>query len=350
VTSGGRPHRILVRCPNWVGDLVMATPSLRALRERFADSEITLLLKPALAGILAGAPWYDRLLPLRIYGEDRRWGRLGRAAAALRGEAYDLGILLPNSFGSAWMLRRARVRRRLGYARNGRGWLLTDRVPPPRERGFVVPVPMARYYLELVGRLGCDTDREDLELHVTAEEEAAADGEQEKLGLTGTKPLIAIAPGASFGASKMWPPANFAEVADAILARRGGAAWVLPGPGEEGPARTIAERMRGRVAVTWPPLETGPLKAQIRRCALLLTNDAGGRHIASALGVPHVVVMGPTDLRYTGLGGRRGAVVRREVPCGPCHLKVCPLDHRCMTLIRPREVAEAAERVLDAGA
>jgi heptosyltransferase-2 len=348
--GGDRPRRILVRCPNWVGDLVMATPSLRALREHFAGSEITLLLKPTLAGILAGAPWYDRILPLRIYGEDRRWGRLGRAAAALRRETYDLGILLPNSFGSAWMLRRAGVRRRLGYALNGRGWLLTDRVAPPRERGVVVPAPMVRYYLDLVGRLGCDTDREDLELRVTAEEEAAADREQDKLGLAGTKPLVAIAPGASFGASKMWPPARFAEAADAILAGRGGAAWLLPGPGEEGPARTIAERMRGRVVVTWPPLDTGPLKAIIRRCALLLTNDAGSRHIAASLGVPHVVVMGPTDPRHTGLSRGRGVVVRREAPCAPCQLKVCPLDHRCMTLIPPREVAEAAERVLGAGA
>jgi heptosyltransferase-2 len=350
VKGNGQPRRILVRCPNWLGDLVMATPSLRALRARYPEAEITLLLKPALAGVLAGSPWHDRILPLRIYGADRRRGRLRRAAAALRKEGYDLGILLPNSFSSAWMLRRAGVQRTLGYARNGRSWLLTDRVPPPRERGLIVPAPMARYYLDLVGRLGCATDRTDLELRVTAEEDAAVDRVLVEAGLEGAKPLVAIAPGASFGASKMWPPARFAEAADAILARRGGAAWVLPGPGEEGPARTIEARMGGRVAVIWPPLETGPLKAAIRRSALLLTNDAGTRHIAAALRVPHVVVMGPTDPRYGKMSRERCVVVRREVPCGPCHLKVCPLDHRCMTLIPPQAVAEAAEALLGAGA
>lgn len=343
------PSRIVVRCPNWVGDLVMAVPALRALREGFPRAEITLLLKPQLAELLAGAPWHDRLLPLEIYGARRRRGRLGRAARALRAERFDLGVILPNSFSSAWILWRAGVPRRLGYARNGRTLLLTDPVRPPREGGVILPAPMQRTYLDLVARLGCPVERADLALYVTPAERETMDARLEVLGLGGARPLLAIAPGASFGSSKRYPPERFAAAADAFLEKHGGAAVLLPGPGEEAEARAVAGAMRGRAAVCWPPVTLGPLKAALARSALLLTNDAGARHVAEALGVPQVVVMGPTDRRYGAMSERHAVVLRREVPCGPCHLKACPLDHRCMTGIGPEELAAAAETALARG-
>ena len=339
------PRRILVRCPNWVGDLVMATPALRALRARFPGAEITLQLKPGLAGIVAGAPWHDRVALLHTYGSDRGPRGTWRAAAALRREGYDLGVLLPNSFSSAWLMRLGGVARILGYARNARTWLLTDRVPPTRERGRLVPVPMTRYYLDLVARLGCPVDRSDLELYVTPEEDAEVDALLRRLDLAGARPLLAITPGASFGASKMWGPERFAKAADALLARHGGAACLFPGPGEEETAERVAKRMRQPARIA-PVVGLGTLKAAIARCDLLITNDSGARHLAVAFRVPHVVVMGPTDPRYTNMNLDHAVVLRREVPCGPCHLKICPLDHRCMTLITPEDVVEAAEAAL----
>lgn len=344
------PSRIVVRCPNWLGDLVMAVPALRALREGFPEAGITLLVKPHLMAVLAGAPWYDRIRPLEIYGDYHRWGRMGRAAAALRGERFDLGVVLPNSFSAAWIFHRAGVPRILGYARNWRRFLLTDRVSAPRKWGAAVPVPMQRYYLDLVSRLGCAVDRTDLVLFVTAEERTTMEKRLREMGLSDTRPLVAIAPGASFGASKMWPPARFARAADAILEKHGGAALLLPGPGEEPAARAVAAAMRGRAEVCWPPVSLGPLKAALEMCTVLLTNDSGARHVAEALRVPQVVVMGPTDRRYGAMSENYARVVRRDVRCGPCHLKVCPLDHRCMKLIQPEEVAAAAEAALGAGA
>ncbi len=339
------PRRILVRCPNWVGDLVMAGPALRALRAGFPGAQITLQLKPSLAGIVAGAPWHDRLAPLHTYGRERGFRGTWRAAAALRREGFDLGVLLPNSFSSAWLLRLGGVGRILGYARNARTRLLTDRVPPPREHGRIVPVPMTRYYLDLVARLGCPVDRSDLELFVTPEEDAEIDALRRRLDLTGARPLVAITPGASFGASKMWPPERFAEAADALLARHGGVACLFPGPGEEETSERVAKRMRQPVRIA-PVIGLGALKAAIARSDLLITNDSGARHLAAAFRIPHVVVMGPTDPRYTNMNLDHAVVLRRDVPCGPCHLKVCPLDHRCMTLITPADVVAAAESAL----
>lgn len=339
------PRRILVRCPNWVGDLVMAGPALRALRARFPEAAITLLLKPSLAGIVQGAPWHDRVMTLHTYGRDRGPRGTWRAAAALRREKFDLGVCLPNSFSSAWLMRLGGVGRILGYARNARGWLLTDRMTPPRKHGRIVPVPMPRTYLDLVASLGCPTDRSDLELHVTGPEAAEAEALLRRLGLAEARPLIAITPGASFGASKMWPPDRFAEATDALLARHGGAACLFPGPGEEETAERVAKAMRRPVAIA-QVIGLGALKATLARCDLLMTNDAGARHLAAAFGVPHVVVMGPTDPRYTSMNLEHAVVVRREVPCGPCHLKTCPLDHRCMTRIAPADVVAAAEAAM----
>ena len=347
LAAAGRncPRSILVRCPNWVGDLVMAGPALRALRATFPEAEIALLLKPSLTGIVSGAPWHDRVVALHTYGRERGPRGTWRAAAALRRERFDLGVLLPSSFSSAWLLRLGGVGRILGYARNARSLLLTDRVPPPRERGRIVPVPMTRYYLDLVAGLGCAVDRTDLELFVTPEESSEVDALFRRLELSTARPLVAITPGASFGASKMWPPDRFAQAADTLLARHGGAACLFPGPGEEETAERVAKAIRGPVRIA-PVVGLGVLKAAIARCDLLVTNDSGARHLAVAFGVPHVVVMGPTDPRYTSMNLDHAVIVRREVPCGPCHLKVCPIDHRCMTQITSGDVVAAAEAAL----
>ncbi len=347
LAAAGRngPRRILGRCPNWVGDLVMAGPALRALRATFPEAEITLLLKPSLAGIVEGAPWHDRVIPLHTYGRERGPRGTWHAAAALRRERFDLGVLLPNSFSSAWLMRLGGVDRILGYARNARSLFLTDRVPPPRERGRIVPVPMTRYYLDLVAPLGCPAGRNDLELFVTPEESSEVDALFRRLDLSAARPLVAITPGASFGASKMWPPDRFAQAADTLLSRHGGAACLFPGPGEEETAERVAKAMRQPVRIA-PVVGLGVLKAAIARCELLITNDSGARHLAVAFGVPHVVVMGPTDPRYTSMNLERAVVVRREVPCGPCHLKVCPIDHRCMTRINVADVVAAAEAAM----
>jgi heptosyltransferase-2 len=188
-------------------------------------------------------------------------------------------------------------------------------------------------------------DRTGSWLRVTSAEEAEIDALLGRLDLASASAHRDHAR-CVFRLVKMWPQRALA--ADAILDRHGGAACVFPGPGEEEAAERVAKRMRGRVAVA-PVVGLGALKAAIRRSTLLLTNDAGVRHFAVALRVPHVVVMGPTDPRYTDMNLAHAAVLRREVPCGPCHLKVCPLDHRCMTGITVSDVVAAAGALLAKG-
>jgi len=206
---------------------------------------------------------------------------------------------------------------------------------------------MAGRYADLVRAAGIAAAGSRPELAVTAACEERYARRRGELGIAPGERLIGINPGASFGASKLWPAERFARAADILSERLGLRSILFVGPGEEGIAREIAGRMRS------PPIDTSPapcdldiLKPFVRDLALLVTTDTGTRHYAVAFRVPVVVVMGPTHPGFTAAHLEETEVVRRDVPCGPCHLKECPTDHRCMTLIPPEAVAGAAFALL----
>jgi len=338
------PGRILVRLPNWLGDGVMATPALRALRRRFPAAEIQILGRRLFEEIFADAGLDHRFIPL-----PSGRGRAAEEVRAIRAAAPEVAFVLPHSFRSAVAPWRAGVPVRIGYSREGRARLLTHALPPHGSGSGVAPVPMHYQYLELAAVLGATGTPGDGALGVGAAAIAGADAWLAERGIGPGESPIALNPGASFGPSKVYPPDLLAEAA--ILARRAGLGpiVVLCGPGEEPLSREVAERIGPPVASAAdapPPL--GVLKGILLRSRALITTDAGPRHLAAALGVPTVVLMGPTDPRFTAAGLERTAILRRDVPCGPCHRKVCPLDHRCLREIPPGEVVEALGELLAA--
>ena len=319
----------------------MATPALRALRSAHPRAEITLEGKPFLAGLVRGLPSLDGFLP------DAGSAALARARE-LRRRGFDWAVLLPDSTRAALGPFLARVPVRAGYAREPlRRALLTTALPPPRENGRRVPISMIERYLRITRALGCPDAGSGLELAV---DPGARERVEKRLAEAGLAPgwrRLVLTPGASFGASKLWPPESFAAAADAIARRHGLAVVLAPGPGEEAIARRIAEAMCERALVLAdPPTSLAELVALVAGAALQLGNDTGPRHIAVACGVPAVVVMGPTDPRHTAHLLERQRVLREDVPCSPCHLKRCPIDHRCMTRLRPERVADAAAELL----
>lgn len=363
-------QRIVIRCPNPVGDFIMATPALRSIREGFPQARISLLLKPNLKGLIEGAPWFDELI---VY--DPQAGRKGFPVKMLRSSGspfsylgapnlawpcrflglvgqlrkgkFDLGVLLTNSFSSALMLWLAAVGRRIGYDRDGRRFLLTDPVPPPRDGRGYLAMSMVSYYLVLCSSiLGCPTGDPKVELFLDEEMQEAARRRLRERGWEGS-PLLGLNPAAGFGTSKLWTHEGFAAVADTLAERYGLQPLLLTGPGEEYLARGIQERMtRQAIDLGGNRVPLSLLKALIAQCALFVTTDSGPRHIAMAFDVPSVVLMGPTDPRYSDMGHERTLVLREEVDCSPCHLKTCPTDHRCMRWIAPERVVSAAEELM----
>lgn len=342
------PREILVRAPNWAGDVVMATPGLRALRAAFPRARIAVALRAGLEGLLAGSPRLDELIVLR---KDRASlpARL-REAAALRSRRFDLGLSLPDSFSAALFLRVSGARCVVGYARNGRSLLLHRAVPLPGGSRGRVMLPREQHVLGLMEAVGAAPLGTGLELFVTPSEEESLGRLLAARGVAEGRPLAVLAPGASFGDSKRWPAARFAAVGDALAGAGAEVLWV--GSPAEGPlAQQGLAAMKAPSHDLTRDLGLGGLKALLRRSRVLVCNDAGARHVAAAFGVPCVMLLGPTSLEKTRLNLEKVRVLVADVSCRPCYLRTCPIDHRCMTRIAPEEVAGAALPALreDAG-
>jgi heptosyltransferase-2 len=338
---------VAVFLPNWVGDVVMATPALRALREHFAGARLVGVLRPYVAGVLDGSPWLDDCVFHDTRGPGRQ--RWPGAALRLRRERPDLAVLFPNSFRSALVAWLAGCRKRIGYVRYGRGPLLTDRLEPVRDAGGRLrPSPVLDAYNRLAERAGCPRPSHRLELFTTPADERAADAVWERAGLDRRGEVVCLNPGAAFGAAKHWPAEHFAALAREFVDRRGCGVLVLCGPGERGLAQQI-EALAGSPAVASladVPLSLGLTKACVRRADLLVTTDSGPRHFAAAFDRPVVTLFGPTHIAWTETYYARAVHLQEKVPCGPCQLRVCPLDHRCLTQLRPTAVYAAAVELL----
>jgi heptosyltransferase-2 len=342
------PREILVRAPNWAGDVVMATPGLRALRAGFPGARIRVAVRHGLEALLAGNPRIDEILPLR-HDKDGLFGRL-REARGLRGYGFDLGLCLPDSFSAALSMRAAGVRRVVGYARNARSPLLHQAVPLPRGAGRRVMLPRELHVLGLVEAVGCKPLGTQLELFVTEEEEEGCTRLLAAHEIAPSdRPLAALAPGASFGSSKLWPAERFARVGDA-LANAGAEVVLVGSPAESALAARVADAMKARAHDLTSELGLGGLKALVRRARVLVCNDAGARHVAAAFGVPCVMLLGPTSLEKTSLNLEKVRVLVADVACRPCYLRTCPIDHRCMKRIEPEQAIAAALPALAADA
>jgi heptosyltransferase-2 len=335
------PRRILVCLPSWVGDTVMATPALRALRAAHPEAWIGAVGRPALQDLLAGLPSFDAFLPVA------RQGLLARTRA-LRAARADLAVLLPDSPRAALAPFLARIPRRGGYARDRlRRLLLTDALPPPQEAGRRQPISMIERYLRVTRALGCPDQGTALELRVDPEAAERVAKDLARRGAPETARLLLVTPGAAFGSSKLWPPEHFARACDGLARRHGLLPVLAPAPGEQAIAQAVAGRMAERALVISQPEATlAELKALVAQASLLLGNDTGPRQIAVALGRPAVVLMGPTDPRHTAHHLERQRVLREEVACSPCHYRTCPIDHRCMTRLSPERVLAAADELL----
>ncbi len=346
------PAKILIVLPTWVGDVVMATPVIQAVFERFKSSEIHLLTHSHIFPMLQGSPWDQHCLfwPKRNNSPEAKAANK-QLMAQLRQQKFDLAIMLPNSFRSAWLCWRSGAKRRLGFNRDGRGFLLTDRLPVPNKTpdGYE-PMPMVDYYAHLAIALGCEHPGDQLRLFTTPDCARAVSERLEQCGVDSEKPLVVISPGANFGASKCWAPERFAAVADRLVEQYDVSVAMSPGPGEEPLAQAIQGAMTHPSALLVAPcLTLGELKSLIERSVLLLGNDTGPRHFARAFNVSRVTVFGPTDRRWTDTSHTGETIVQVDVPCGPCHKKVCPFQHHdCMTLVTVDLVTQACGTELSA--
>lgn len=339
---------LAVFLPNWIGDVVMATPALRALRARFPAARIAGVCRPYVAGLLDSAPWLDEVILLDRRGHwKHRWPAV---AWQLRRTRIDLAVLFPNSFRSALVAWSGGCRRIVGFNRYGRGWMLTDRLAAQRDAdGRFTPAPIIDDYNRLAEAAGCAAPGHRMELFTTNDDEQAADAVWRQFDLARHAEVICLNPGAAFGAAKHWDASYFAALARELTDQRQAGIVVLCGPGERELARQIAVQANrpGVHSLADMPLSLGLTKALIRRCSLLVTTDSGPRHFAAAFDRPVVTLFGPTHIAWTETFFAKAVHLQRQVPCGPCQQRICPTnDHRCMKDLLPGEVFRAATDLL----
>ncbi len=309
-------RRLLVVMPSWVGDAVMATPSLRVLRELLPGAFIAALMRPGIDDLMRGSSYFDEV------HVGRASGVMGpkRVAAQLRPRQYDTALLFTGSFSTALITRIAGIPRRVGYERDGRSLLLTDGLVPHRRRdvepysrsstdpGAWAPVPACDYYYALTRYLLATHNLRaysmgPLELNTIDAEERAATELLERAGLSDQRQrrMIILNPGGNKD-EKRWPLDRFAALADHLIEKQGSMILLNGSPKETELVRSILDRIERRDhAVALPELgmNLSILKALVKRCKLMVTNDTGPRHIAAAFGVPVVTLFGPTDHRWT---------------------------------------------------
>ena len=334
------PDRLVVLAPNWLGDAVMALPALQTLRDHNPQAHLAVAARPSVAPLYAMVPGVAAVLPLESRGglSQVQWWR--RDAARLAAERFDLAVLLPNSFLSAWVAAQARVPERWGYDTDLRGRWLTKALRRPAPS-----VHQADYYLALTTAAGLAPSARVARLAVPQAAHAAA------AALLPSREIVVLAPGAAYGRAKQWPPERFAALAHRLWRARG-VASVLVGTGGDAVAGVelraalialpggseTAEVLVNLIGKTDLPT----LAAVLARARAVVANDSGAMHLAGAVGAQVVAIFGPTNERQTApLTSADGPAPRlaiHHVWCRPCMLRECPLGHMCMRGVSPEHV------------
>jgi heptosyltransferase-2 len=340
--------KIALFLPNWLGDLVMATPMLRAVRKHFGpQAKIVGLLRPYLADVLAGTDWLDEQWFFDPRAKDcdlHSWA----IAQRMRHERFDMAVLLTNSLRTAAVAWLGNAQQRIGYVRYGRSLLLTGKLYPQRVGRAIQPRPMVDTYLDIAEAIGCERESQRLELATVAADEKSADDVFRWLGLRGDGRIAALNSSGAYGAAKLWPVEYFGQLARRIVDELDHDVLVFCGPKERDIARQVIDHAHSdRVfSMADQPMDLGTSKACIRRCRFMVSTDSGPRHVAAAFGLPVVTLFGPMLPIWSENPTQQAANLMLDLDCIGCHKRVCPLGHhRCMRDLSVEMVFEAVRRV-----
>ena len=312
-------RHLVLQPPNWLGDVVMAQPAMRAFITAWKPERVSIW----------GRPWLADALPFLDLPGARFESQMPRGA--------DAAVMFPNSFRAAWVAASSGARRRIGFRGQWRRALLTD-APAPRvslRHGH-----HREYFLDLAEQMGIEPSEREVRLAAPEDARAAAEALLRERGLA-PENTIALAPGAQFGGAKRWPAEAWSCVAEA-LSTRGWHLVVLGTPAERETGEAVMARATGPA---WNAAGETSLKQALgllAACRALLCNDSGLMHAAAGMGQPVVAIFGATDPARTAPSGPRARVLYRPAACSPCLKRECRTPgHPCMGNILPEDVERA---------
>jgi heptosyltransferase-2 len=337
----GVAGRVLVKEVNWLGDLVISLPALRAVRAAFATSTLTVLVKKELAGFFDGMSWIDEVMPYTVARGVRGIADRIQIVNRIRTRHFDLAILFPNSFEAALWATIGGARQRAGFSTDYRGPLLTHKARPAddavsghqrdywlamiRDTVGIKPIAgAAEIKLEVGG-----THREKMRAWLEANRKSSG------------APLIAIAPAAAYGPAKEWPLVRYAALIDMLYESAGAECVLVGAPSEQQICAQVAATTRCDAIVAAGQTKIGELIALLSLCDGFAGNDSGAMHLAAALAIPTVGIFGSTNPARTGPSGEHAGVIYHRIECSPCLERTCRFGHyNCLREIAPAEVAQ----------
>ncbi len=337
-----RPERVLVKEVNWLGDIVISLPALKAIRRAFPKARLSVMVKREFASFFDGARWVDEVIaykaPRGVGGICERLSIIGR----IRAGRFDLAVLFPNSFEAALWAALGGAANRAGFSRDGRGFLLTYRVRPTPQ---VLAAHHVHYYLEMLRQtIGVEGDAADYALDIHEPHRATM---REWLGANRKRPasrLFVLAPAAAYGPAKEWPADHYAKLIDLIADRFGGECVLIGAPAERARCEQIAAASNRGAIVAAGAANIGEVIAMLSMADGFAGNDSGCMHLAGAIGIPTVGIFGSTSPARTAPLGPRVKVIYRQIECSPCLARTCRFGHyRCLTQVSAEEVAQTLE-------
>jgi len=340
-----KPNRILVKEVNWLGDVVMSLPALRAVRTSFPQAHISVLIKKELASFFDGATWIDEIIPYRL----RKGFFSGLADRAqitqeLRKRQFDLAVLFPNSFDSALWPFLARIPHRVGFSRDARGLLLSHSARPTAQ---ILEVHQVNYYLhmlqETLGVQGpADAFVPDIDEKSAAKMRDFLNARRTRPG----KPLIGLAVAAAYGPAKEWPANLYANLIDLITEKHGGECVLVGAPNERRKSEEAIALSKSGAVLAAGETSVGEAMALLSLCSGFAGNDSGSMHVSGALGKATVGIFGSTRADRTGPLGPRTRILYKQIECSPCLQRTCKFGHYdCLKKIEPPEVLGALEQL-----
>lgn len=329
-----------MRGANWIGDAVMTLPALRRLRSIYPDAHIALHTREWAEGVFRDLDVVDEILS--IPKASGKFESVRSQARQLRPHKFDLAVLFPNSFESALVARLSNIPTRLGYATQGRSFLLTDPLDVPEWKSSRHE---SEYYLNLFETPQSQGDL--INLDVSDQRKIEAKRFLSECGVETTKPIIAFGAGSTNSRAKRWPAENFAKLSDMIAAVTGSAPVFMGSQDEADVIRKVAKTAEHSFIDLCGKTDLSTATAILSIADVFISNDMGLAHIAAATGTPTIVIFGPTKDETTRPLGPHVEIIREHVDCSPCMLRDCPIDHRCMTRIEPERVLESALKMLE---
>ncbi len=341
--------KILIRGTNWIGDSIMSIPAMREVRRIFPDSNITLHTRSWSEGLFSNASFIDDIISFK----KNRWPGVDifDNVTFLRDEGFDLAVLFPNSFESALTVFLSRIPVRIGYNKDARGLLLTHPIAVPEWKNRRHEV---FYYLNLIAEverrlLGRDTVSAaipDISLEVTEQRKTDAFRLLAGAGVDPERKTVLLGVGSTNSNAKRWPADRYARLSDRLQNELETNVVLVGSAGDSEVADLVAELSNVKPLSLVGVTNVAEAAAVISVSDLLISNDMGLAHIAPAVGTRSITIFGPTNVVTTSPFSPIATIIKHDVPCSPCMLRECPIDHRCMTGISPDAVFAAAAQAL----